>query len=58
MFTDVVCRPPASLFLKKRKRKRTGSDGSDVEMTITPPGSPAAADDSNVSGCQIVHGLI
>ncbi|XP_070187859.1 chromodomain-helicase-DNA-binding protein 8-like isoform X4 [Littorina saxatilis] len=34
-------KPPASLFLKKGKRKRAGSDGSDVEINITPPGSPS-----------------
>ncbi|XP_025076427.1 chromodomain-helicase-DNA-binding protein 8-like isoform X4 [Pomacea canaliculata] len=37
-------KPPASLFLKGKKRKRTGSDGSDVEMATTPPESPINED--------------
>lgn len=38
-------RPPAT-FLKSKKRKRNGSsDGSDVEIKITPPPSPENDED-------------
>ena len=41
--------PPAT-FLKNKKRKRRGSsDGSDVEMKVTPPPSP---ENEDVSCCR------
>ncbi|XP_071173454.1 chromodomain-helicase-DNA-binding protein 8-like isoform X4 [Mytilus edulis] len=41
-------KPPAT-FLKSKKRKRNGSsDGSDVEIKITPPPSPENDEDSGI----------
>ena len=50
----VVCRPPASLFLQKLRRKKAGSDGSDADAVITPPSSPLTEGEYSVS-CSVSH---